>query len=91
MRKKNTHRFFSNYSNQLFSAECGELDDPNHGEVHFTSTKKWSKAHYTCDLGYVLSYQTRRVCLSTGDWSGYKPSCDPIGKSVDCKQMSRDM
>ena len=64
-----------------FLADCGSLQDPDHGMVHTTDgTKLESIATYTCDGGYVLTYPASRVCLDDCKWSGVAPTCEPIGK-----------
>ena len=39
-----------------------------------------SLATYTCDEGYELSHTGERVCLSSGQWSGTAPTCEPAGE-----------
>ena len=67
----------------LFSAECEDLDDPEHGDVTMTDgTHQGSLASYSCDADYELSDASVRVCLSTGYWSGWAPTCIPYGKCI---------
>ena len=35
-----------------------------------------SVANYTCNDGYVLEGDSRRVCQATGAWTGEEPQCD---------------
>ena len=67
----------------LFTAECEDLDDPEHGDVTLTDgTHQGSLASYSCDADYYLSDASVRVCLTTGYWSGWAPTCIPYGKCI---------
>ena len=61
----------------LFSVavDCGPLDDPDYGDVDFTTTTFWSKATYSCDDGFFLVGDETRVCRANGKWSGDAPVC----------------
>ena len=64
-----------------FTAECEDLDDPEYGDVTLTDgTHQGSLANYSCDADYEISDASVRVCLSTGYWSGWAPTCIPIGR-----------
>ena len=56
--------------------DCGDLDDPENGEVSLTGTILGSEATYSCNRGYVLVGESKRVCQSNGEWSGEAPSCE---------------
>ena len=56
--------------------DCGDLDEPENGEVSLTGTTLGSKATYSCDDGYVLEGESRRDCQSNGKWSGKAPTCE---------------
>ena len=63
------------------SADCGTLHDPTNGKVDTSmGTCLESLATYTCDEGYELSHTGERVCLSSGQWSGTAPTCEPAGE-----------
>ena len=73
-----------------FTAECKDLADPANGDVTLSDgTHQGSLATYSCDAGYDLSDATVRVCLTSGEWSGWEPTCIPYGKRIP--HMSRDM
>ena len=58
---------------------CGNLDSPDFGYMEATNyTNYLSAMNYHCDVGYVLSGDSVRECLASGNWSGTDPSCDPI-------------
>ncbi len=54
---------------------CGDLDDPDYGEVDISSKTYGSKATYTCRHGYYLVGEKTRVCQYGGKWGGYAPVC----------------
>ena len=54
---------------------CGQLPDPLNGQVDISDTIIGSFAVYTCNQGFVLIGQMRRVCQRTAQWSGNTPSC----------------
>ena len=73
-----------------FTAECKDLADPANGDVTLSDgTHQGSLATYSCDAGYDLSDATVRVCLTSGEWSGWEPTCIPYGRHIP--HMSRDM
>ena len=63
------------YLNSVETVDCGKLDDPEYGDVEFSSTTEGSKATYTCRKGYYLVGDSKRVCLYSKDWSGDAPIC----------------
>jgi CUB/sushi domain-containing protein len=50
---------------------CASLGNPANGNVRVSG----NSATYSCNLGYRLRGNTRRIC-SNGVWSGNAPSCD---------------
>ena len=34
-----------------------------------------SVAKFTCNEGFILVGNSKRLCLQNGHWSGYKPGC----------------
>ena len=58
--------------------DCGGLPDPANGKViTLGGTTFESLASYICNDGYILSYPASRTCLSTCQWSGSEPECEP--------------
>ncbi len=57
------------------AVDCGDLDDPDYGDVDISSTTYGSEATYTCRHGYYLVGNATRVCLYSGKWGGYAPVC----------------
>ena len=55
--------------------DCGNLHDPDHGDVDFNSTVFRSKATYSCEDGYFLIGAEVRVCQADGEWSGNASVC----------------
>ena len=54
---------------------CGDLNDPNNGQVSLNGTILGSIATYTCDPGFNLTGDMERTCQANGDWSGSEPVC----------------
>ncbi len=58
------------------AVDCGDLEDPDNGDVDFSSTIFKSVATYSCDTGFILVGVTTRVCQADGKWSGDAPTCE---------------
>ena len=56
--------------------DCGELDDPDNGQVSHDETTVGSIATYTCDPGFNIVGNMTRICQENGDWSGTEPTCE---------------
>ncbi|XP_031570032.1 uncharacterized protein LOC116304430 [Actinia tenebrosa] len=74
--------FFRNYDNgtaekkmRLELALCGDPGTPEHG--YRTGKENWAgkMVIYACDPGYHLDGPSNRLCLSSGNWSNYLPTC----------------
>ena len=61
----------------LFTAvDCGTLINPANGQVSHTAGTIFGRtATYTCDTGYNLVGDNKRICQSAGVWSGNAPTC----------------
>ena len=59
------------------SLDCGNLTDPDNGSVSQTGSKVFDVASYSCNPGYKLVPEVgcSRICLDSGNWSGFKPEC----------------
>ena len=57
------------------SALCPYLDAPYAGSVKVSSYYPGGQAVYSCDDGYLLKGDQKRVCLSSGRWEGSDPVC----------------
>ena len=55
--------------------ECPELPDPDNGQVHLSGRHFQDQAVYTCDRGYTMVGASKRVCQTSGQWSGNTPEC----------------
>ena len=55
--------------------ECPELPDPDNGQVHLSGRHFQDQAVYTCDRGYSMVGASKRVCQTSGQWSGTIPQC----------------
>lgn len=55
--------------------DCGDLDDPENGQVSMSGTKFGSQARYRCFPGYTLQGVTNRLCEDDGLWTGDPPRC----------------
>lgn len=72
-----------------FIADCGQLENPEHGIVTFTSSTKGSEAMYICINGYhISSGDNKRVCDANGNWNGMKPVCSFGKSSQEPKQQT---
>ena len=73
------------YANVLFTlpdisaVDCGPLNDPENGNITFTSTGFNATATYMCNEGFVLEGNAMRICQFDDVWSGSDPTC---GKNV---------
>ena len=57
--------------------DCGNLDDPDNGQVELSNTTLGSTANFTCSQGYSLSNgNNTRTCEANGQWSGDPPFCE---------------
>lgn len=56
-------------------ANCGDLIDPDNGEVDVSSTLEDGIAIYSCDGGFALLGVSARVCLANATWSDEAPTC----------------
>ena len=64
---------FNAYSHT--AVDCGDLPNPDNGQVTLTSTTFGSTANYTCDPGFELVGIAMRTCMANGEWSGEAPTC----------------
>ena len=60
--------------------QCGKPDFPLYGMTGLSvvlsmKTSIESVAHYSCNNGYTLILESKRVCQSNGTWSGMPPYC----------------
>ena len=61
----------------FFAVDCGDLLDPENGEVTISTTAEGGIASYSCDEngGYVLVGEMTRLCQADGMWSDQAPIC----------------
>ena len=63
----------------ILTASCAHefrsLYTPN-GQVSVTTFDVGGIATFKCNSGYNLSGSPKRICLSSGFWSGIKPTCN---------------
>lgn len=59
----------------FLGVDCGSLDNPEDGQVSLTGITVGSKAIYSCNKGFILAGDSRRVCQISGKWSGEAPVC----------------
>ena len=55
--------------------ECGDPGQPSNGNSSFSSTVEGSSVFHSCQSGYNLVGDRRRVCRGDGRWSGSLPEC----------------
>ena len=60
--------------------DCGDLPDPNNGQVTISATTFGGVAMYSCNVGFLLAGSSTRICGSDGTWSGTAPgpTCDGV-------------
>lgn len=61
-----------------YTDECPTLPAPANGDVSLTDVTVGSTAAYSCDIGFELVGNSRRVCQSDGTWSGEDPICSNL-------------
>ena len=54
---------------------CEDLPNITNGQVVLTGRFVNAIATYSCNPGYILEGNKRRVCQRNGQWSGSVPSC----------------
>lgn len=69
--------------------DCGDLSDPENGQVTLSSTIYQSQAVYSCNDGYELSQtgSVQRICRASGVWSSFAPQCNR--KLLNTKEYTR--
>ena len=64
------------YNMELFIVvDCGDLPDPRNGDVKISKSTFGGVALHSCDTGYFLVGNVKRVCQANGKWSGAAPIC----------------
>ncbi|XP_045205733.2 CUB and sushi domain-containing protein 3-like [Mercenaria mercenaria] len=75
---------WNNTETKCVIKDCGNLSNPENGELLISNTYYGSMANFSCNTGFTLhGYQTR-TCLETGNWSNDNPLC--VVK--DCGELS---
>lgn len=65
----------------LLHGLCPPLEPPVHGHISppecgdATSVYIGMVCYIDCNLGYVFSGSSKRLCLSSGHWTGFPASC----------------
>ena len=60
----------------LLAVDCGPLSDPPNGVVSVSGTTFGETATYHCQMGYMLSNDSSRLCQFDGVWSETAPNCN---------------
>jgi len=60
----------------LPALNCPDLIAPQNGDVDQTGNIPGDMADYTCDSGFTLIGDQRRVCQANGFWTGISPLCE---------------
>ncbi len=55
--------------------ECVKLSNPLNGLVIMEGIAFGSIATYSCEEGFNVNGQARRICESDGNWSDRAPTC----------------
>ena len=66
--------------------DCGDPGRPANGDSSFSSTVEGASVLHSCQPGYSLVGDRRRVCRGDGRWSGSLPECR--GEALDQKTYS---
>ena len=56
--------------------DCSTPKQLRGGTVSYDGTGYNMVVEYKCDEGYLLIGSSKRVCQSSGNWSGEEPFCD---------------
>ncbi|XP_022799707.1 sushi, von Willebrand factor type A, EGF and pentraxin domain-containing protein 1-like [Stylophora pistillata] len=56
-------------------ANCGHPGSPHNGQKHGSNYWSGEAVSFTCMPGYRLTGPSSRICLSSGQWTGTRPSC----------------
>ena len=59
----------------LVAFSCGRISATDSGEVDLCGVIFASEADESCDAGFVLSGERRRVCQANAEWSSTEPTC----------------
>ena len=72
------YNYITVYVNSKFyiSDKCERLEAPENGNVKQTGVVLGSRALYSCDEGFVLSGDRKRICQRDGTFSGNAPTCE---------------
>ena len=54
---------------------CDVLENITNGSVELSGTAVGDTATYTCEEGYILQGNRRRVCQRDSSWTGFEPTC----------------
>ena len=55
---------------------CPDLEDPVYGSVDDGDNRPGTKAVYTCNDGFRLDGEPKRLCQDDGTWDGEAPTCE---------------
>ena len=55
---------------------CPKLYDPENGSVKDGDNRPGTKAVYSCDDGFELVGDRKRLCQYDGTWDGEVPTCE---------------
>ncbi len=59
----------------VVAQDCGNLANPQDGDIDIKGTSFWDTVTYRCNSGYQLIGEAVRTCQETGLWSGTAPYC----------------
>ena len=68
--------------------QCNTPENLTDGTVSYSGTGFEDTVNYACNDGFQLIGSTERTCLSTGMWSGTKPTCVPACEDYDLVQCN---
>ncbi len=65
----------------LFSLHCSVVNcttlvAPDNGTISGDSVSFQSEVTYSCDVGFIFSGDTSRMCQADGNWTGSAPVCN---------------
>jgi len=73
---KSNASFWVRYCFQTSAKDCGELATPANGSSRGNVTTYPHEVIFKCDEGFNLRGSRIRLCLSSGNWSGNKTTCE---------------
>ncbi|XP_053558647.1 sushi, von Willebrand factor type A, EGF and pentraxin domain-containing protein 1 [Bombina bombina] len=63
---------------QCIPVRCGEPLSITNGYVIGTNYSFDAVVAYSCNKGFYIKGEKKRICQASGEWSGHLPTCNPV-------------